>query len=165
MRIMLDTTFLMPLFRLDPSNGFGITDFKSLLEMDTIQIFVHSVSIVELKWLIIRKGRNNEGLRDKLETAFSEALRFIETSNKISVIGIEMDILNDVTYELEKYGHNDYFDNLILAGAILHADLLLTEDGSFREMITMQRERNSIFNNSNLTIHNWISYKTEFLSH
>ena len=37
-------------------------------------------------------------------------------------------IINDISYELTKLGHNDYFDTVIASNALWLADIFLTED-------------------------------------
>ncbi|MFV2015872.1 MAG: PIN domain-containing protein [Candidatus Heimdallarchaeota archaeon] len=155
MRVFLDTIYLMPLFRLENSVNLKIEEIKKLLTRDDLRFLYQMVSLIELKWIIIRGGENNDDLRDDLEDAFSNSLRYLEDNTKILTLSIDSDTINDVSYELEKYGHRDYFDTLILASAILHADILLTEDDAFIKLVDKQRQMKSVFYNPNLRILKW----------
>jgi len=158
MKVFLDTTYLMPLFRLENSLNLEIEEIKKLLTREDLRFLYQMVSLIELKWINIRGGHNNDDLRDDLETAFSNTLRYLEENSKILSISIDNDTINDVSYELQKYGHKDYFDTLILASAILHADILLTEDDAFVKLFDKQRQMKSVFYNPNLRILKWVEF-------
>ncbi|MCY3410170.1 MAG: hypothetical protein INQ03_00905 [Candidatus Heimdallarchaeota archaeon] len=158
MKVLLDTSYLMPLFRMEPDIKFDMDDFELILDNCT-QLLLLSISFIELKWLVIKKGRNDPALLDRLEIAFSEALRYIENNEDILIINNSEDRINDISYELEKFGHTDYFDNVILASSMLHADILVSEDDSLIKLVSKQKSYNSIFFNPKFQIMNWKKFK------
>ncbi len=155
MRVFLDTTYLMPLFRLENSVNLEIEEIIKLFAREDLRFQYQIASLIELKWISIKGGYNNDDLRDDLEKAFSNTLRYLEENEKIISISIDNDTINDVSYELQKYGHKDYFDTLILASAIIHSDILLTEDDAFTKLVDKQRQLKSVFYNPNLKILKW----------
>ena len=162
MKIFLDTSFLMPLFGLEASNNLNKDELAKIFSREDLIFHYQMVSIIEIKWLILKAGRNDEDLRDKLEMAYSDALRFLEDSENIIVQPFDSDVVNDISYELEKFGHRDYFDTLILASAILSSDMLLSEDDAFIQLLERQRETKSGFYNPNLKVQNWKEFKKLF---
>jgi hypothetical protein len=149
----------MPLFGIKTSNNITKDDLAELFSRENLEFHYQLVSIVEIKWLIIRAGKNDDKLRDKLERAFSDALRYLEDNKNIVGQPFDSDIINDISYELQRFGHQDYFDTLILAGAILSSDFLLSEDDAFSLLLEKQKKMKSGFYNIDLKVQGWGDFK------
>lgn len=158
MRIFIDTTYLMPLFGLETSTNRLKEDLLKYFSNKDYTFYYQMVSIIEIKWIIIKRARNDEDLRDNLEIAFSDALRFLENTENIIAYPFDSDVINDISFELERYGHLDYFDNLILASAILSTDLLISEDDKFSKLLEKQKKSKSVFYNSDLRVFTWDNF-------
>lgn len=158
MRIFIDTTYLMPLFGLETSTNRLKEDLLKYFSNKDYTFYYQMVSITEIKWIIIKRARNDEDLRDNLEIAFSDALRFLENTENIIAYPFDSDVINDISFELERYGHLDYFDNLILASAILSTDLLISEDDKFSKLLEKQKKSKSVFYNSDLRVFTWDNF-------
>lgn len=148
----------MPLFGLETSTNLLKEDLIKYFSNKDYTFYYQMVSIMEIKWLIIKRARNDEDLRDNLEIAFSDALRFLENTENIIAYPFDSDVINDISFELERYGHLDYFDNLILASAILSSDLLISEYDKFSKLLEKQKKSKSVFYNSDLLVYTWDNF-------
>lgn len=148
----------MPLFGLETSTNRLKEDLLKYFSNNDYTFYYQMVSIIEIKWIIIKRARNDEDLRDNLEIAFSDALRFLENTENIIAYPFDSDVINDISFELERYGHLDYFDNLILASAILSTDLLISEDDKFSKLLEKQKKSKSVFYNSDLRVFTWDNF-------
>lgn len=148
----------MPLFGLETSTNRLKEDLLKYFSNKDYTFYYQMVSIIEIKWIIIKRARNDENLRDNLEIAFSDALRFLENTENIIAYPFDSDVINDISFELERYGHLDYFDNLILASAILSTDLLISEDDKFSKLLEKQKKSKSVFYNSDLRVFTWDNF-------
>lgn len=148
----------MPLFGLETSTNRLKEDLLKYFSNKDYTFYYQMVSIIEIKWIIIKRARNDEDLRDNLEIAFSDALRFLENTENIIAYPFDSDVINDISFELERYGHLDYFDNLILASAILSTDLLISEDDKFSKLLEKQKRSKSVFYNSELRVFTWDNF-------
>lgn len=148
----------MPLFGLETSTNRLKEDLLKYFSNKDYTFYYQMVSIIEIKWIIIKRARNDEDLRDNLEIAFSDALRFLENTENIIAYPFDSDVINDISFELERYGHLDYFDNLILASAILSTDLLISEDDKFSKLLEKQKKSKSVFYNSDLRVFTWDNF-------
>lgn len=148
----------MPLFGLETSTNRLKEDLLKYFSNKDYTFYYQMVSITEIKWIIIKRARNDEDLRDNLEIAFSDALRFLENTENIIAYPFDSDVINDISFELERYGHLDYFDNLILASAILSTDLLISEDDKFSKLLEKQKKSKSVFYNSDLRVFTWDNF-------
>ena len=153
----------MPLFGLEVSNDLKKEDFFNMISRKDFSFHYNIVSIIEIKWLIKKEARKDKELRDTLESIFSDVLRFLEYEDNIKVSSSDQDIINEISYELERFGHQDYFDTLILASAILSSDILLSEDEAFKELVDKQKERKSGFYSDKLKIYNWEEFRKTLL--
>lgn len=148
----------MPLFGLETSTNLLKEDLLKYFSNKDYTFYYQMVSIIEIKWIIIKRARNDEDLRDNLEIAFSDAIRFLENTENIIAYPFDSDVINDISFELERYGHLDYFDNLILASAILSTDLLISEDDKFSKLLEKQKKSKSVFYNSDLRVFTWDNF-------
>ena len=121
MRICLDSSYLLPLF------GIGLEDIPddllSRLSERGHELLINEISVFECaakaaKLVIsgrLRLKRLTDGL---LAAAYSPAL--------IRVSPYDLDIMR-LAVEARRFLH-DFIDCIILATAVMHADVLLTED-------------------------------------
>jgi hypothetical protein len=132
----------MPLFGLDPL----ITDLQTQI-LDILQsghnIFNYSpVSIIEIKWQVIKlikEGYDGESL----EKQFSQALVSLKEDDRYNLIGFLEARINDLSFELRKLGHTDYFDTVIASSALWESQKFLTEDEPLKLVIQEYFKRNS----------------------
>ena len=133
-KIHLDTTFILPIFNLETSIPNLENELMKLLETNDYLFSFSSVSIIEIKWIIIQLEKKGEN-RDELEKQFSESVGALRNDNRFKEITILDPLINDVSYELTKLGHKDYFDTVIASSALWQADLFLTVDKELERKI------------------------------
>ena len=127
MRILLDTTYLLPLIRI---NVKGFEKNKLLKLLTKHEIFISNVTIMEIS----AKGARYLTKNELDETDVMSGLRAIIEDKKIKII----DSLNDLeiletSIILRKY-LDDFIDCVILGTALLKADTLLSEDISIHKL-------------------------------
>ena len=68
-------------------------------------------------------------------------------------------IINDISYELTKLGHTDYFDTVIASNALWSADIFLTEDRPLKTKIETLFKSNTIQDLKPIQILSWNQIK------
>ena len=134
-KLLLDTTYLLPLMGVNVRLPRFSTVFKSLIQRTLL--FYNPLSLVEAKWIVLHYAKTGKGasLKTRLERyalglevleAYSECL--IQTQ----ITSPEVERLADKL--LIEAGVRDYFDRMIYATAA-HLNLpLLTEDDMLRRL-------------------------------
>ena len=84
MRLLLDTTYLMPLSGIE-TDKFTKEDSKILFSAKNIYFLVSPVSLIELKWIIISKSKGNPVLRSKLRKEYRYLLEFLRYTTFIKL--------------------------------------------------------------------------------
>ncbi len=143
MRVVLDTTFLLPAFNIQ-TKKFKKSDFETLIKMD-IERIVNQALIIEAKWVLlglIKKGviRDSEGALSD----FNLGLRFLRYSGKykfIEVLDEKVDLNENEIFKLTKI--KDYFDRILIATTNAYGDILLTEDN---DILGIREEKSKTFN-------------------
>lgn len=66
-------------------------------------------------------------------------------------------MINDISYEIQKLGHPDYFDSVIAASSIYSSDVLLTQDQLLKENIRKLNEYQPDFY-PKIDVQNWNAF-------
>jgi PIN domain nuclease of toxin-antitoxin system len=148
----------MPLFNLETSIPNLEKDFMKLLKTNSYQFSFSSVSIIEMKWIIIQLEKEGKD-REELEKQFSESIGALRNDNRFNEISILDPVINDISYELTKLGHKDYFDTVIASSALWQADLFLTLDKELERKINLLIEKRTFSMLSAIPILNWFKFK------
>lgn len=132
-KLLLDTTFILPLFGFD----VGLADFEEffLAALERYAILVNSLSFLEAKWKALREARRNPEVLE----AYSDGLRSIVFSEDVTVVPFHDPVVDDLATALIRY-HGDYFDCSIAASALVDANVLLTEDEKIADLVDVGRE-------------------------
>lgn len=150
MKILLDTTYLLPLIRIN-IKGF---EKNKLLELTTKhKTCISNISIMELS----AKGAKHVSKNELEVTDVLSGLKALIRDDKINII----DTLDDpeileISIILRKH-LNDFIDCLILGTALLKTDVLLTEDADIHKLKKtesfegIKKQINSKFKIQNLT--------------
>ena len=123
--LLLDTTYLLPVFGIDVGlTKFG-TKFPELL--DEYDIRYNPVSLVEAKWISLRIGRHTD--REKFLARYRSGLGAIMTDKRIKQTRLTDGAVELIADRLLADNRlNDYFDRMIYATAAAENSHLLTED-------------------------------------
>lgn len=125
--LVLDTTYLLPVFGVD----VGLKKFKTLFPrlLKAYPTLYNPASIVEAKWIVLRLARREPQRREALLRRFREGLRALLSDRRLSQTALTRPIVEEVAdMLLVKAGLSDYFDRLIYATAVYRGASLLTED-------------------------------------
>ena len=154
MSIVLDTTYILPLFNIDV-DVFGKKDLGLLLK-SKVRKLVPPHILIEAKWVLYSLLRRNI-IRDfdRAISDFNDGLHIIKHSDTLRLTeypDLEVDLIESKIYKT--VGIGDYFDRVILATSKVYNAILLTED---EELLSLNTE-----NYSELlprTIINWNTFK------
>ncbi|HME54180.1 MAG TPA: hypothetical protein VKM55_18285 [Candidatus Lokiarchaeia archaeon] len=135
-KCFLDTTFLMPIFSVSNNLNQFDNQFQDVLDLNTCIFLYSPVSIIEIKWLIIKRGKSGQDI-DELERAFSRALTSLKNSDEFNLIDFVDARINDVSFDLRKRGHDDVFDTIIAASALWTSEIFVTQDEPLRKAMEL----------------------------
>lgn len=163
-KCFLDTTYLMPLF------GFGTSiqdldaQFREGLVSNRFLFLFSPVSIIEIKWQVIKLSRKNANT-DAVEHRFSRTLSSLKDDARFSPVNFLDANINDISFELRKLGHSDYFDIIIASSALWEASIFVTEDDPLKYITqTYLAQKNAIAEPHEIEISNWNSFYTNYIS-
>ncbi len=161
-RCFVDTTYLMPLFGLKTSVQDLNEQFLEILGKDRFTFLYSSVSMIEIKWQVIHLGKKNYDL-DLLEKQFSLALSSLKNDSRYECIDFLNADINDLSYELRKMGHNDYFDTIIASSALWEAELFITEDDPLKKVSQDYMGRKQSPDINKIEILNWEAFHVKYV--
>ncbi len=157
-RCFLDTTYLMPLFGLSNDiPGFG-DQFLAVLTKGSLTFLYSPVSMIEIKWQVLKLEKTSPVI-DKYERFFSRGLTSMKNDPRFQVVDFIDASINDVSVELRKLGHNDYFDTIIASSALWHAEVLVTEDDPLKKTLhAFMRDRASDLDVGKIAVQDWSEF-------
>jgi len=132
-KILLDTTYLLPLFGVD----VGLEDFKMLFPklLNTYNVMYNPISLVEAKWIILGLTRKDEMLRLKMLKRYVQGLKSILLDKRLKATELTNPSIEEFADELLLNNKlNDYFDRIIYSTAKHYNATLLTEDEKLIEI-------------------------------
>jgi hypothetical protein len=158
--IFLDTTYLMPLFGLSNDLPGFDEQFLALLKKESITFLYSPVSIIEIKWQVIKLGKTSP-MVDTHERLFSRGLTSMKNDPRFQVIDFIDASINDVSVELQKLGQNDYFDTIIASSALWYAEVLITEDDPLKKILhAFMRDRANDLDVGKIAVQDWSDFYT-----
>ncbi|NMC07531.1 MAG: hypothetical protein GYA24_20120 [Candidatus Lokiarchaeota archaeon] len=157
-RCFLDTTYLMPLFGLSNDiPGFEV-QFLALLKKGSITFLYSPVSVIEIKWQVIKLEKTSNEV-DTCEKLFSRGLTSLKNDRRFKAVDFIDASINDVSVELHKLGHADYFDTIIAGSALWHAEVLVTEDDPLRKILhAFIRDRATDLDVERIAVQDWSEF-------
>jgi PIN domain len=124
--LLLDTTFLLPLFGIDNRvPGFAEAFPKLLGERS---VLYSPLSLVEAKWVALGLGRREPGLREALLGAYRQGLSVLAAESRLAATPLTDPAIEGVADRLLQKGVKDYFDRMLCATAVSRGCPLCTED-------------------------------------
>lgn len=121
MNILLDTTYILPFIGVNISDISTDRQILALLDSKD-QIMVNRLSLFEALGKV-RKSLLDEGSRTRVEKGFAAILG----SDRLQVIPVVDEKTLPVVLDILTNGTKDIPDAVILASAIVYADMILTE--------------------------------------
>ncbi|MGI0084963.1 MAG: PIN domain-containing protein [Nitrososphaerales archaeon] len=125
--LVLDTTYLLPIFGLESRLPHFNDSFRRLLT--DYEVRYNPVSLLEAKWLVLRLAKKKRGDLETFLKYYREGIGAIEKEEKIRQTAFtdeNVEELSDKVLIDAKLG--DYFDRQIYSTASRLNCLLLTED-------------------------------------
>jgi hypothetical protein len=130
-RLLLDTTYLLPIFGV----RVGLERFETMfpLLLDKYSVVYNPISIVEAKWIVLRLSRRRSQKRKLILERFREGLKVLLNDERFSqTIITNSDVEEIADRLLLEAGVRDYFDRLIYSTAAYFSAILLTEDETLK---------------------------------
>ena len=152
-KILIDTTYLLPLFGIEIEK-FNLRDIQSLLEVDA-EIIYNSISLIEIKWIILKLAKKNKKTLEQMRDTYNETLEYLSASDEIKQTPLITPKIIRLEDKLSDLGVNDYFDRIITATAKIYANIFLTEDKKLAKQIKTMNEF------KDLTILNWQQFREQ----
>ncbi len=161
-RCFIDTTYLMPLFGLKTSVKSLNEQFLEILSKDRFTFLYSAVSIIEIKWQVIHLGKMDYDI-DVLEKKFSLALSSLKNDSRYECVDFLNADINDLSFELRKRGHNDYFDTIIASSSLWEAEFFITEDEPLKKMSQEYMGSKQSPDINKIEILNWEAFHIKFI--
>ncbi|MHA2244203.1 MAG: hypothetical protein ACXADY_04490 [Candidatus Hodarchaeales archaeon] len=147
----------MPIFSMD----IGISEIDSriatLLDEGKILLLYSPVSIIEIKWEILRQEKviNTLEKLDGLQTNFQEGLKALGADKNTRELSLTDHATEGIVTILMKQGHKDYFDTVIGAQALLYSNYFLTLDKDLIRQIEDYYKTYAIDKSDQIGMGNW----------
>lgn len=108
----------------------GLEDFGARFAkvLDSYSVLYNPVSLVESKWVVLRKVRDEPSKREPLLNAYRTGLKVLESDGRLEETRLTGDSVETAADELLANGVRDYFDRVIYGTAAEQGCVLLTED-------------------------------------
>ncbi len=158
MRLLLDTTYLMPLAGIE-TDRFGSRDFAELCSAGGVELLASPISLVEIKWVIIGKTKGRPDLREQLRRRYRDMLDLVLYGGIVRLTPLLDERIDEEENRLLDLGIKDYFDRVIFSTAVHYADALLTEDSDLHNLW-----QNSESYRKLVTLYTWRDFKALHLS-
>jgi PIN domain nuclease of toxin-antitoxin system len=139
--LLLDTTYLLPLFGLESGlKNFNYTFRRLLVDYE---VRYNPISLLEAKWLVLRVARNKTGQLQTFLNYYRDGLGAIAREDSIRQTPLtdeHVEELSDIL--LTKADLRDYFDRQIYSTAACSNYLLLTEDDRLHKLFRSRSFQN-----------------------
>jgi len=131
--LLLDTTYLLPLFGLESRLPNFDDSFRQLLS--DYEVKYNPVSLLEAKWLVLRLARRKKAQLETFLNYYREGIRVITKGEPIVQTAFTEEKVEGLSDKLLiEADLRDYFDRQIYSTAACQKYLLLTEDGSLHQL-------------------------------
>ncbi len=133
-KLLLDTTYLLPLFGVKVKLREYDKCFPQLLSH--YEAYYSPLSLVEAKWIILKLGKKlkNKDAERVLLKEYRAGLDTLLQDRRINQTIMTNSIIEEIADELLGYGVHDYFDRTIYATACYYKAVLLTEDEELHKL-------------------------------
>ena len=158
-RIFLDTSYLLPIFRIEP-NIKGYKDGIDLILNDKENGYYYSsLSLIEIKWKFIKLEKTK--VKTDMQNNFNHFQNILLKDKRFELIHHANTNINMISDEIRNLGHKDYFDSLLGASSIWHCDIFVTEDTELKEKMNEVNKKGKY--NREFIIYNWRELKKNIL--
>ena len=124
--ILLDTTYLLPVFGID----VGLDEYEALFPrlLEEFKVYYSPLSLVEAKWVVLRVSKAKPGISRRLLEEYRRGLEAIVSDSRLEETIVTNSVIEEAADYLLELGIRDYFDRMIYATAYYYKAMLLTED-------------------------------------
>ncbi len=126
-KLLLDTTYLLPIFGI----GVKLKKFNEVFPklLSKYSLLYNPASLVEAKWIIISQLKRMPSKRELFLRRFRKGLKVLLNSTKFSQTILTNAEIEEIADKLlTEFKIPDYFDRIIYATAVHYDIILLTED-------------------------------------
>lgn len=143
MRILLDTSFLLPTLGIDT----GMETQRALTKLDErrAQIYYSPMSLLECLWIVARLSKRL-AIEERM---IKEGLKSITKSGRYEAIVEPLEVYAEAL-RLHRMGHRDMIDNLLYADSVHFNMKFLTLDEDLRNFIKSGQLKDTLICSSEL---------------
>lgn len=125
-RVLLDTTYLLPVFGV----GIGLEGYEDKFPRLLEEFYIHysPLSLIEAKWIILKLSKINPNISRRLLAEYRRGLEVVISDDRLRETITTNSVIEEVADHLLELGLRDYFDRMIYATAYYYDAMLLTED-------------------------------------
>ncbi len=98
-----------------------------------------------------------------MEKNFSIALSSLKNDSRYECVDFLNADINDLSFELRKRGHNDYFDTIIASSALWEAEIFITEDNPLKKVSQEYKGSKQSPEINKIEILNWEAFRSKFI--
>lgn len=133
------------------------TLIANLLDEERILLLYSPVSIIEIKWEILRQEKDRGTLEklNGLQRNFQEGLKALGADKNTRELSLTDHATDSIVTILRKQGHTDYFDTVIGAQALLYSNYFLTLDRDLIRQIKAYYKTYAIEKSDQIGMGNW----------
>ena len=129
-RILLDTSYLLPLFGIDVELDGLKENFTKMLKK--FEVYYNTVSLIEVKFIVLRLLKDGINLLEDYRIGLNIILAEEDHLKPTSFTNSEIEEVADRL--LVDKGLKDYFDRMIYATSVVFKLALVTEDRKLRDL-------------------------------
>jgi hypothetical protein len=156
--IILDTTYVLPLFGIDISlNKSSINEIKELWKhgLKDCSIYIPYACLIEVIFKLNREFRHKPDIN--ILNRYSLIFPTIQTSSIVKMFDCFMDVTTSQTAtKIREKGHDDVMDCWIASSAVTLQGTLISEDDTLKKILDQIPEF------TNIPILSWVEFKKQF---
>ena len=150
-KLLLDTTFVLPLFGVEIDIGYGIPkdSFKQNLKQlwkegkENYRIFISSISLMEVMYKMNAEFRKSGDIN--ILKRYELVLPFILSSKHVNIINSHLDLRTLPHFRrIRSLGHKDLMDCWIFGSTVAYGCVFLSEEKTLKKIVAKDERLSGI---------------------
>lgn len=155
MKLLLDSTYLIPAFNVDIAEGWSKKDLKNLIQSESYELHYCDLSLFEIYTKCMKLLIQNQ-LNVKIEEIQKGLQSIINSSKLVRINWWEHAFESDILLLLKKI-HNDSIDCMLLYLAIVNCDMFATFDDTLIKKVKKDETLKDFIKDVNPQFKYWLN--------
>ena len=155
MRLFLDSTYLIPAFNVEITEGWAKKDLKNLIQSETYELYYCDLSLFEIYTKCMKLLTQNK-LNIKIEEIQNGLQSILNSTRLLRINWWEHLFESDILLQLKKI-HNDSIDCILLYLAIVNCDILATFDEFLIKKVEKEEDLRNFIKEVNPQFSYWLN--------